>query len=453
MILVVITGIGCTVSDTSLHVLYQGNQHTGGTSPSDSTLYNQGDEVTILGNSGALVRSGYTFSGWNTEADGTGLSYEAGDTFTIDSEHVTLYAVWTPEVLITSVAAGSGYSYILKNDGTLWVTGINGAGQLGDGTNTNRSSAYQIMDEVQAISASRYQHAMILKENGDLYGVGDNSDGQLGLQDTIANINTPQLVKTGIASVSCGYYYTMAIDTDGNLWATGSNGISGVLGNNSQEKQYGFVQIDTDVLTVSAGNRHTLYAKTDGSLYAMGDSNYGKLGRPYSSSDTYDRLPVRVSGISDVRAVSAGMNHSLVITNSDELWSFGWQDNGQLVDGHDVDSAISTPTKVLEHVKYADAGVDKSMVITTSDELYVVGYNTYGMLGDGTATYRQTYITPEKVRTGVYACSMGEGHSLIIDNDSTVYGAGYNSSGELGQGTTDSDNHFDFLEISLMSSP
>ena len=80
----------------------------------------KGDEVTILGNSGALVRSGYTFSGWNTEADGTGLSYEAGDTFTIDSEHVTLYAVWTPEVLITSVAAGSGYSYILKNDGTLW---------------------------------------------------------------------------------------------------------------------------------------------------------------------------------------------------------------------------------------------------------------------------------------------------------------------------------------------
>ena len=90
--------------------------------------------------------------------------------------------------------------------GLCGVTGINGAGQLGDGTNTNRSSAYQIMDEVQAISASRYQHAMILKENGDLYGVGDNSDGQLGLQDTIANINTPQLVKTGIASVSCGYY-------------------------------------------------------------------------------------------------------------------------------------------------------------------------------------------------------------------------------------------------------
>ena len=454
LLLIVITFIGCPVVDTSLHVTYQGNQNTGGSAPTDAISYNQGNEVTILGNSGSLVKSEYTFDGWNTKADGTGTSYEEGETFTIGSQSVTLYAEWTPLPSIKAVAAGSGFSYILKNDGTLWVTGINGAGQLGDGTNTNRSSAYQIMDGVKAISASRYQHAMILDEDGNLYGVGDNSAGQLGLPDSINYINTPELIKTGIASVSCGYYYTMAIDTDGNLLATGSNGISGVLGNDSEENSFGFIQIDTDVLTVSAGNRHTLYVNTDGNLYAMGDSNNGKLGRPYSSSNTYDRSPVLVSGISDVRAVSAGENHSLVITNSNELWSFGWQNDGQLLDSIDNESgSVSTPTKVLDNIKFADAGSNKSMVITTSDELYVVGYNTAGLLGDGTATYRQTYASPEKVRTGVYTCSMGVDHSLIIDNDSTVYGAGYNSTGQLGQGTTDYNNHYAFLEIPLITSP
>jgi uncharacterized repeat protein (TIGR02543 family) len=39
------------------------------------------------------VRTGYTFAGWNTQADGTGTTYAAGGTFTIN-ENTTLYAKW-----------------------------------------------------------------------------------------------------------------------------------------------------------------------------------------------------------------------------------------------------------------------------------------------------------------------------------------------------------------------
>ncbi len=448
VVLGVAVGAGCPVVSTGSHVIYHGNGNTGGSVPNDAYEYAQDDEVTVVGNTGNLTRSGSSFSGWNTQTDGSGTSYEAGDQFTIATQDVDLYAVWTAS--IRAVAAGSGFSYILEDDGSLWVTGINGAGQLGDGTTTSRSSAVKIMDGVKAVSASRFQHAMILKENGDLYAVGDNSEGQLGLPDTTDSIAIPQLVKSSIASVSCGYYYTLAIDTDGNLWATGSNGISGVLGNDSTDDSFEFVQVATDVVIASAGNRHSLFVKTNGDLYAMGDSNYGKLGRPYSSSNTYDRTPVRVAGVTDVRAVSAGMNHSLVITNSDELWSFGRQYNGQLLDSvHDESAYISTPTKVYEDIREAVAGVDKSMVITTDGDLLIAGYNSYGMLGDGTATYRKTYVTPTNVRSGVDTCSLGEGHSLIIDSDSVVYGAGSNGQGELGQGSTDAVNHYAFLEILL----
>lgn len=74
-------------------VYYDGNGNTGGTAPTDPTVYAYGTSVTTQLNTGSLEKSGYTFAGWNTKADGTGTSYAAGTTFTID-RNTTLYAKW-----------------------------------------------------------------------------------------------------------------------------------------------------------------------------------------------------------------------------------------------------------------------------------------------------------------------------------------------------------------------
>ncbi|SOB90681.1 uncharacterized repeat protein (TIGR02543 family), partial [Ureibacillus xyleni] len=74
-------------------ILYNGNNHTSGNVPIDSNVYEQNTKVTVLGNTGALQRTGYTFEGWNTESNGSGISYSVGDTFSITS-NVTLYAKW-----------------------------------------------------------------------------------------------------------------------------------------------------------------------------------------------------------------------------------------------------------------------------------------------------------------------------------------------------------------------
>ena len=77
-------------------VSYDGNGSTGGTAPIDANNpYDGGDSVTILTNSGALVRAGYTFAGWNTAGDGSGTTFDAsgGATFVI-AEDTTFYALW-----------------------------------------------------------------------------------------------------------------------------------------------------------------------------------------------------------------------------------------------------------------------------------------------------------------------------------------------------------------------
>lgn len=73
---------------------YDGNGNTGGTAPVDaSSPYLSGDTVTVLG-AGSLTKASHTFAGWNTASDGSGTSYAASDTFTINA-NTTLYAQWT----------------------------------------------------------------------------------------------------------------------------------------------------------------------------------------------------------------------------------------------------------------------------------------------------------------------------------------------------------------------
>ena len=61
--------------------------------------------MTVLGNTGSLARTGYTFSGWNTAAGGGGTNYAAGATFTISAD-TTLYAQWTATPTPTSANGG-----------------------------------------------------------------------------------------------------------------------------------------------------------------------------------------------------------------------------------------------------------------------------------------------------------------------------------------------------------
>jgi uncharacterized repeat protein (TIGR02059 family)/uncharacterized repeat protein (TIGR02543 family) len=78
-------------------VTYDPNGAIDGTIPIDPSTYATGASVTVLGNTGGLVReaeSGYTFIGWNTSPDGSGISYSPGDTFTMESADVTLFAQW-----------------------------------------------------------------------------------------------------------------------------------------------------------------------------------------------------------------------------------------------------------------------------------------------------------------------------------------------------------------------
>ena len=91
-----------TVSRT-YSVTFNDNVSTGGSAPSAGSFTTGGTAFSVPANSGTLVKTGYTFSGWNTAANGSGTAYAAGSSTYSSAASVTLYARW-----IANAPAGGG---------------------------------------------------------------------------------------------------------------------------------------------------------------------------------------------------------------------------------------------------------------------------------------------------------------------------------------------------------
>jgi uncharacterized repeat protein (TIGR02543 family) len=76
-------------------VTYATTNSTGGAAPTDSATYNINNRVVIKGNSGSLVRTGYSFAGWTAASDGTGTVLNSGSSFTVQTSNMTFYPKWS----------------------------------------------------------------------------------------------------------------------------------------------------------------------------------------------------------------------------------------------------------------------------------------------------------------------------------------------------------------------
>ena len=356
------------------------------------------------------------------------VNYAVGGTATSGVDFVALPGSVTFGGGVTAVSAGQYHTLYLKTDGSLWATGYNSNGQLGDGTTTQRTAGVQVATGVSAAAAGG-THSLFLKSDGSVWAVGNNGNGQLA-DGTTTQRTAPAQVATGAKAVAAGYQHSLVLKADGTLWAFGYNGF-GQLGDTTTTQRSAPVQVATGVSAMAAGQYHSLFLKTDGTLWATGYNFYGQLG---DGTTTQRNTPVQVA--TGVSAVAAGQYHSLFLKTDGTLWAMGNNANGQLGDGTGV-AQRNAPVPVASGVSAVAAGYKHSLYLKTDATLWTVGYNVNGQLGDGTIVQRNTAAP---VATDVTAIAGGGFHSVFLKSGATHWAMGYNGLGSLGDGTTTSQS-------------
>jgi len=279
---------------------------------------------------------------------------------------------------VDSVAVSCGFSFVVKNDGSLWGTGEMCWGVEGCPFGSGQYfTAYKnftyIMDGAVKVALGAW-HSFVIKTNGELWVSGHNNGGQLGLghNDSVyAFQQVPDM--TGVVDIATGPYHSHALKADKTLWATGS-----LFGDGSGNTTSSFVQIMTNVKAVFANGTcwKGMLIRDDDVLMAFGDNSNGYLG-----GGSAIHLDSFTEVLNDVSFASVGRYHSLAIKNDGSLWAAGVNYWGQFGIGDNVDR--DTFIKVMEGVRYAIAGSHYSIAIKNDGTVWAAGSNESRMLGLG----------------------------------------------------------------------
>ncbi|MBK7958375.1 MAG: hypothetical protein IPK03_09800 [Bacteroidetes bacterium] len=362
----------------------------------------------------------------------------------------TTYLGDNPANPIIAVSTGYRFSLALAADGTVYSFGLNGHGQLGDGTNANASVPVKVLkgayagttflgdnplDPIISIKNGA-EHSAALSLSGKVYTFGNSFYGQLG-DGTVVPKNLPVLAIKG-------------------SYAGTTN-----LGD----------RLNNPIIAIQSGLYNVLALAADGTLYAFGWNFYGQLG---DSTIVQRNAPIRVKkglyngsiNLGDninnpIGSLASGSTHSVALSLDGKVYSFGYGFGGAMGNGSFTDQP--TPVIVLKgqypgttylgddtanKIRCISGGGYHSLALADDGRVYAFGENSNGQLGDSTLIKKNTPIIMlkgaysgstflgDKSTNPIVSVSSGEAYSIAISADGYVYTLGKNNLGQLGDNTT-----------------
>lgn len=257
---------------------------------------------------------------------------------------------------------------------------------------------------------------------GYCYGWGSNHMGQLGsvasAEEPSPLINTrpfllffPRPLLTAknllVKEIACGYTHTLAILYGGKLMAWGSN----------HSMQLGLgpgfpdivpsplpVKLDQRVKKISCGSEHSVALTETLQVFTWGQGEGGLLGLNHLETQS---TPQEVAVLTPLKVTSieCGGLHTLALTHDGQVWSWGRGEGGQL--GIPLDKLISTEEgdlyqnqpRVIEafsktRIIQIAAGDAHSLALEVGGTAYAWGFSTSGQLGTGAFSHDHSLTSP-----------------------------------------------------------
>ena len=357
---------------------------TGGTPEYQFWAKGPGDETYV-------ELRGWASSGnfvWNTMDRPSGAytlavyARAAGNSSAFEGSDIIAYSLVSPGY--TSISASLGYHTCASDtSGRVYCWGLNDTGQLGDGSNSNRSVPVQVssLTNVSRVVTGG-QHSCALLNDQTVRCWGDNSRGQLG-NGTTTSSNVPVAV-SGISNATA----------------------------------------------ISAGQEHSCALLSDGTLSCWGNNSYSQMAETKGVTHT---TPIAVPNVTGVAALASGAYHQCVLLSGGEVSCWGYNGSGQVGDGTTTERRV--PLTVLSGVTQLSAG-DSHTCAVSGGSLSCWGDNTYGQLGDGTTTNR---LVPTSIGSVSGVSQAAPGFPFTCARSSgTVQCWGHGDEGELGNGFSSS---------------
>jgi alpha-tubulin suppressor-like RCC1 family protein len=366
----------------------------------------------------------------------------------------------------SQIAAGDEHCLALKDDGTLWSWGKFGAGQLGLGLSGGFGGfPMQVGLESNWVKIEAGDEFSIAKKtNGSIWASGLNFAGQLG-DGTIINKNTFTQIGSSFdwINITTGGSHCLATKSNGTLWAWGNNAYGQLGDGNTMDKNIP-TQIGsaTNWTKVSAGLVHSFAFKPT-QLFSFGLNFYGQLGDGTTINKTVPTL-ISCLGVAPVKLISftgQTKNHfnELQWTTSQEINSLHFEiersedavnfmkigiiqssGNSSTIKNYVFSDANATLEKCYYRLKQVDIdgtfeysnviSISNSMIKTinifpnpSSNYINVIGAKNNTILriysAEGKLIIQQKIVTPNQkiniaqLKSGLYLCAYFVGNNIL----------------------------------------
>ena len=288
---------------------------------------------------------------------------------------------------VKQVACGDYHTLCVLDDGAVYTWGGTLYNKLGHRSNTGRGSSKPGLvtnlkgKNIIYVDCGDF-HSLALASDGKVYSWGGGgvhyNKGQCGHGHT-NDIDDPMLITAlknkDIVQISCGGYHSLALTNNNELYSFGS-GEHGECGcgefldtslpqqvlfpwiNKAKDDQYG------DIIQISGGGHHTLALTTTGLVYSFGFASHGQLGLHNTTNSCTPQLVTDLRSQS-IKCITAGWNHSLVLSSKGDVWACGYGFFGQLGLGNDESQTSFKHVKTLgnKNIKKIFAGGNHSWVV------------------------------------------------------------------------------------------
>ena len=202
------------------------------------------------------------------------------------------------------------------------------------------------------------------------------------------------------------------------------------------ETVYFTKRIEQYIYLLDSPSNHTIGIKNDGTIWGTGNNGNGQLGLGNLDQKT---TFTQMTNSSTPKSISCGASHTIVLMTDGKIWVTGLNSNGQLGLGNTDQK--TTLTQITSDISgcaplSVSCGEYYTMVLMTNGTIWGTGFNGSGQLGLGNTTQRTTLtrITSDISGCTPFFISCGYDHTMALMTNGTIWATGRNDSGQLGLG-------------------